>query len=260
MRNCRILYITLFSLYSLCMRSFINHHTPLCSSSIAEYAPRNDVIGVLNDSWNRECVCACLSVNLWVWISARNIRSWLVSVFGYLCGGVRVGVWVYVCVCACYFMRVSMDRCEENEKKITAYQSYHGQKLARQERVERLHLIENNDTERQKHRNCHHWHKIFQQKHFLRCNMYLVHKFFGPPARPAGSSLKWFEQNRYCSFWEMVQKPPKNTVFLTWIIQKIFFRKKLSSVSCPYSKEHSCQKAKKSLARFSVTFENRLIR
>ena len=38
--------------------------------------------------------------------------------------------------------------------------------------------------------------------------------------------LKWFEQNRYCSFWEMVQKPPKNTVFLTWIIQKFFFRKK----------------------------------
>ena len=38
--------------------------------------------------------------------------------------------------------------------------------------------------------------------------------------------LKWFEQNRYCSFWEMDQKPPKNTVFLTWIIQKIFFRKK----------------------------------
>ena len=70
--------------------------------------------------------------------------------------------------------------------------------------------------------------------------------------------LKWFEQNRYCSFWEMVQKPPKNTVFLTWIIQKIFFRKKLSSVSCPYSKEHSCQKAKKSLARFSVTFANGL--
>ena len=32
---------------------FINHHTPLFSSSIAAYAPRNDVIGVLNDSWNR---------------------------------------------------------------------------------------------------------------------------------------------------------------------------------------------------------------
>ena len=38
--------------------------------------------------------------------------------------------------------------------------------------------------------------------------------------------LKRFEQNRYCSFWEMVKKPAKNTVFLTWIIQKNFFRKK----------------------------------
>ena len=32
---------------------FINHHTPLFSSSIATYAPRNDVVGVLNDSPNR---------------------------------------------------------------------------------------------------------------------------------------------------------------------------------------------------------------
>ena len=32
---------------------FINHHTPLCSSFIAAYAPRNVVVGVLNDSWNR---------------------------------------------------------------------------------------------------------------------------------------------------------------------------------------------------------------
>ena len=35
---------------SILQLQFINHHTPLYSSSIAAYAPRNDVIGVLNDS------------------------------------------------------------------------------------------------------------------------------------------------------------------------------------------------------------------
>ena len=73
--------------FSLCMRSFINHHTPLCSSSTAAYAPRNDVIGVLNDSWNR-----CLVTfqwrkcwRQWHWRRVDNIivvsipRQWSVT-------------------------------------------------------------------------------------------------------------------------------------------------------------------------------------
>ena len=37
---------------------------------------------------------------------------------------------------------------------------------------------------------------------------------------------------------------------------RIFPGKTAVCVSCPYSKEHSCRKAKKSLARFSVTFRD----
>ena len=39
---------------------------------------------------------------------------------------------------------------------------------------------------------------------------------------------------------------------------QIFPGKTAVYVSCPYSKEHSCKKAKKSLARFSVTFADGL--
>ncbi len=61
---------------------------------------------------------------------------------------------------------------------------------------------------------------------------------------PSKCAQSWKTLKKGC-FWPYIAN--------FWMIQ-IFPGKTAVYVSCPYSKEHSCKKAKKSLARFSVTF------
>ena len=65
---------------------------------------------------------------------------------------------------------------------------------------------------------------------------------------PSKCAQSWKTLKKGC-FWPYIAD--------FWMIQ-IFPGKTAVYVSCPYSKEHSCKKAKKSLARFSVTFPYRL--